>query len=74
VYGYSETGWGGWFQTKQIGANALYDNAGGLRVIGKLLHTDGEYARSLQHPDGSERVLYTPLSPEGWCEDFGRLN
>ena len=72
VYGYSETGYGGVFITGQAGSNVPFVNSGGLRVVGEIVKTDGEYSEALPHPDGSRRLLYAPLSPESWYEDFGR--
>jgi hypothetical protein len=71
VYGYSENGYGGKFVTAQTG-NAPFANSGGLRVVGPIVKSDGEYTEALPHPDGSQRLLYAPLSPESWYEDFGR--
>jgi hypothetical protein len=72
VYGFSETGYGGVFITGQAGSNVPFVNSGGLRVVGEIVKTDGEYSEALPHPDGSRRLLYAPLSPESWYEDFGR--
>jgi len=72
VRGYSENGYGGWFETGQAGSNVPFANSGALRVIGEIVKTDGEYSEALRHPDGSQRRLYAPMSPESWYEDFGR--
>ena len=72
VYGYSETGYGGVFITGQAGSNVPWANSGGLRVVGEIVKTFGEYSEALPHPDGSFRLLYAPLSPESWYEDYGR--
>jgi hypothetical protein len=72
VYGYSETGYGGVFVTGQAGSNVPWVNSGGIRVIGEIVKTEGEYSEALPHPDGSQRLLYAPLSPESWYEDYGR--
>jgi hypothetical protein len=72
VYGYSETGYGGVFITGQAGSDAPWVNSGGLRVVGEIVKTQGEYSEALAHPDGSQRLLYAPLSPESWYEDYGR--
>jgi hypothetical protein len=72
VLGFSETGYGGIFITGQAGSNAPWVNSGGLRVVGEIVKTQGEYSEALPHPDGSQRLLYAPLSPESWYEDFGR--
>jgi hypothetical protein len=78
VYGYSETGYGGVFITGQaysasIGVGVAYwPNSGGLRVVGNIVKTKGEYSEALPHPDGSQRLLYAPMSPESWFEDYGR--
>jgi hypothetical protein len=71
VYGYSETGYGGVFITRQTG-QFRWKPSGGLRVVGEILKTQGEYSEALPHPDGSQRLLYAPLSPESWYEDYGR--
>jgi hypothetical protein len=72
VYGYSQNGYGGWFETGQVGGDAPYALSGGLRVVGPIVKSSGEYSEALPHPDGSQRLLYAPLSPESWYEDFGR--
>jgi hypothetical protein len=72
VLGYSETGYGGVFITGQAGSNVPWVNSGGLRVVGEIIKTQGEYSEALPHPDGSQRLLYAPLSPESWYEDYGR--
>jgi hypothetical protein len=72
VLGYSETGYGGVFITGQAGSNVPWANSGGLRVVGEIVKTQGEYSEALPHPDGSQRLLYAPLSPESWYEDYGR--
>jgi hypothetical protein len=72
VYGYSETGYGGVFITGQAGSNVPWANSGGLRVVGEIVKTQGEYSEALPHPDGSQRLLYAPLCPESWYEDYGR--
>jgi hypothetical protein len=72
VFGYSENGYGGVFITRQAGSNVPWANSGGIRVVGEIVKTDGEYSEALPHPDGSRRLLYAPLSPESWYEDFGR--
>jgi hypothetical protein len=72
VLGYSETGYGGVFITGQAGSNVPWVNSGGLRVVGEIVKTFGEYSEALTHPDGSQRLLYAPLSPESWYEDYGR--
>jgi hypothetical protein len=72
VFGYSETGYGGVFITGQAGSNVPWVNSGGLRVIGEIVKTEGEYSEALPHPDGSQRLLYAPLCPESWYEDYGR--
>jgi hypothetical protein len=71
VKGYSLNGYGGYFETGQTG-NAPYNDSGGLRVIGPIVKSDGEYSEALPHPDGSRRLMYAPLSPESWYEDVGR--
>jgi hypothetical protein len=72
VYGYSETGYGGHFVTAQAFGNVRFADSGGLRVIGDIVKTHGEYSEALPHPDGSQRLLYAPLCPESWYEDYGR--
>jgi hypothetical protein len=72
VLGYSETGYGGVFITGQAGSNVPWVNSGGLRVVGEIVKTFGEYSEALPHPDGSQRLLYAPMSPESWYEDYGR--
>jgi hypothetical protein len=72
VLGFSETGYGGVFITGQAGSPVPWANSGGLRVVGEIVKTQGEYSEALQHPDGSHRLLDAPLSPESWYEDFGR--
>lgn len=72
VKGYSETGYGGVFSTGQAGSNVPWVNSGGLRVDGEIVKSNGEYSEALPHPDGSQRLLYAPLSPESWYEDYGR--
>jgi hypothetical protein len=72
VMGYSSNGYGGVFITGQAGGNAPFANSGGIRVVGEIVKTQGEYSEALPHPDGSQRLLYAPLSPESWYEDFGR--
>lgn len=72
VYGYSENGYGGLFETGQAGSGAPFAASGGLRVIGPIVKSSGEYSEALPHPDGSQRLLYAPLSPESWYEDIGR--
>jgi hypothetical protein len=72
VLGFSETGYGGVFITGQAGSGVPWVNSGGLRVVGVIVKSQGEYAEALPHPDGSQRLLYAPLSPESWYEDFGR--
>jgi len=72
VYGYSENGYGGVFVTGQAGSGAPFANSGGLRVVGEIVKSQGEYCEAMQHPDGSQRLMYAPLSPESWYEDFGR--
>jgi hypothetical protein len=71
VLGYSETGYGGVFISGQADG-APFADSGGLRVVGEIVKTFGEYSEALLHPDGSQRLLYTPLSPESWYEDYGR--
>jgi hypothetical protein len=72
VYGYSETGYGGVFITGQAGSNVPWVESGGLRVVGEIVKSNGEYSEALPHPDGSQRLLYAPLCPESWYEDYGR--
>ncbi len=72
VYGFSQTGYGGVFITGQAGSDVPWANSGGLRVVGEIVKTQGEYSEALPHPDGSQSLLYAPLSPESWYEDFGR--
>jgi hypothetical protein len=72
VYGYSRTGYGGHFISGQAFGNVFYPDSGGLRVVGEIVKTQGEYSELLPHPDGSQRLLYAPLSPESWYEDYGR--
>jgi hypothetical protein len=72
VYGYSETGYGGVFITGQAGSDVPWVNSGALRVVGDIVKTFGEYSEALPHPDGSQRLMYAPLSPESWYEDYGR--
>ncbi|MCU1547739.1 MAG: hypothetical protein JWO29_690 [Arthrobacter sp.] len=72
VLGYSETGYGGVFITGQAGSDVPWVNSGGLRVVGEIVKTLGEYSEALPHPDGTQRLLYAPLSPESWYEDYGR--
>jgi hypothetical protein len=72
VYGYSENGYGGVFITGQAGSNVPFAASGGLRVVGPIVKSSGEYSEALAHPDGSQRLMYAPLSPESWYEDFGR--
>ena len=72
MYGYSETGYGGVFITGQAGSNVPWVNSGGLRVVGDIVKTFGEYSEALPHPDGTQRLMYAPLSPDSWYEDFGR--
>ena len=43
VLGYSETGYGGVFITGQAGSNVPWVNSGGLRVVGEIVKTQGEY-------------------------------
>jgi hypothetical protein len=47
-------------------------DSGALRVVGDIVKVFGEYSEALPHPDGSHRLLYAPLSPESWYEDYGR--
>jgi hypothetical protein len=47
-------------------------DSGALRVVGDIVKTFGEYSMALPHPDGSHRLLYAPLSPESWYEDYAR--
>jgi hypothetical protein len=72
VYGYSENGYGGVFITGQAGSDVPWVNSGALRVVGDIVKTFGEYSEALPHPDGSQRLMYAPLSPESWYEDYGR--
>jgi hypothetical protein len=72
VLGYSETGYGGVFITGQAGSNVPWVNSGGIRIVGDSVKTFGEYSEALPHPDGSQRLLYAPMSPESWFEDYGR--
>jgi hypothetical protein len=72
VYGFSETGYGGVFITGQAGSDVPWADSGGLRVVGQIVKTQGEYSEALPHPDGSQRLMYAPLSPESWYEDYGR--
>jgi hypothetical protein len=72
VQGYSETGYGGVFITGQAGSSFPYVNSGGIRIVGDSVKTLGEYSEALPHPDGSQRLLYAPMSPESWFEDYGR--
>jgi hypothetical protein len=74
VWGYSTAGYGGVFITGQAFENGDvgFPDSGGLRVVGKIVKSGGEYCEAVPHPDGSQRLLYAPLSPESWYEDFGR--
>jgi hypothetical protein len=80
VYGYSETGYGGVFISglagppppPGTGVFGCPNPNGGLRVVGNIVKTKGEYSEALPHPDGSQRLLYAPMSPESWFEDYGR--
>jgi hypothetical protein len=80
VYGYSETGYGGVFISglagppppPGVGVLTCPNPNGGLRVVGKILQTFGSYLEAVPHPDGSQRILHAPMSPESWFEDYGR--
>jgi hypothetical protein len=74
VWGYSTAGYGGVFITGQAFENGDvgFQDSGGLRVVGKIVKSGGEYCEAVRHPDGSQRLLYAPLSPDSWYEDFGR--
>jgi hypothetical protein len=80
VFGFSANGFAGLFVSGQAcepegfppSGCAPLANSGGLRVVGEIIKEKGEYAEALPHPDGSKRLLYAPLSPESWYEDFGR--
>jgi hypothetical protein len=78
VQGFSQTGFAGVFVSGSacepgpfVGC-ATPASSGGLRVVGEIIKEMGEYAEALPHPDGSKRLMYAPLSPESWYEDFGR--
>jgi hypothetical protein len=67
VNGFSTSAFGGSFTGPQN-----TPGAGSLRLVGNIVKTGGEFSEALPHPDGSQRLLYAPLSPESWYEDFGR--
>jgi hypothetical protein len=67
VFGRSTSSFGGTFT-----GPPNTPGAGSLRLSGNIVKTGGEYSEALPHPDGSQRLLYAPLSPESWYEDFGR--
>jgi hypothetical protein len=68
VLGVSTNDFGGFF----TGPPSTTGSSGSLRLSGNVVKTQGEYSEALPHPDGSQRLLYAPLSPESWYEDFGR--
>jgi hypothetical protein len=74
VYGYSNTGIAGYFVSGELLREPFVPlaTAVGLRVIGTIVKSNGEYSEALPHPDGSRRLLYAPLCPESWYEDYGR--
>jgi hypothetical protein len=68
VSGFSFRSFGGFFR----GPPSTTGSSGSLRLLGTVVKSQGEYSEALPHPDGSQRLLYAPLSPESWYEDFGR--
>jgi hypothetical protein len=68
VSGSSISGFGGFF----TGPPSTNGSSGSLFLSGNVVKSQGEYSEALPHPDGSQRLLYAPLSPESWYEDFGR--
>jgi hypothetical protein len=68
VRGWSWRSFGGFFR----GPPSTTGSSGSLRLWGTVVKSQGEYSEALPHPDGSQRLLYAPLSPESWYEDFGR--
>jgi hypothetical protein len=68
VFGSSGSCFGGEF----VGTPSNNGSSGSLRLSGNVVKFNGEYSEALPHPDGSQRLLYVPLSPESWYEDFGR--
>jgi hypothetical protein len=68
VSGQSTNSFGGSF----TGPQSTTGSSGSLRLDGNVVKFNGEYSEALPHPDGSQRLLYAPLSPESWYEDFGR--
>ena len=67
----NENGWGGYF-SGQPRDDITLANAGALLCDGLVEIRNGFIRQSLQHSDGSQRLLYNPLSPDSTCEDFGR--
>jgi hypothetical protein len=78
VSGFSQTGYAGEFisgsacEAGPLVGCAVPQGSGGLHVVGEIIKEMGEYAEAMPHPDGSKRLMYAPLSPESWYEDFGR--
>jgi hypothetical protein len=74
VSGYSDTGWAGLFISGELlrEPQVPLATAAGLRVYGNIVKSHGDYSEALPHPDGSRRLLYAPLCPESWYEDYGR--
>jgi hypothetical protein len=78
VYGYSQTGYAGEFisgsacESGPLVGCAPPAGSAGLHVVGEIIKEMGDYAEAMPHPDGSKRLMYAPLSPESWYEDFGR--
>ena len=67
-FGFSPNSFGGDFRGRQ----STNGSSGSLQLFGNVVKFNGEYSEALPHPDGSQRLLYAPLSPESWYEDFGR--
>jgi hypothetical protein len=63
---------GGAFFGRPAPPAASFANSGALLIDGMVVKKRGAYADALPHPDGSERLLYSMLSPDSACEDFGR--
>ena len=74
VWGYSENGYGGYFETGQVGGGAPLANSGGLRVIGPLSRRM-ENIRRLYHTQTAPNDCYTHRSaPKAGLRTLAGLN
>jgi hypothetical protein len=72
VLGISASGYAGVFLGTPAGG-ATPATAGGLRVVGNIDKSGGDFCEALPHPDGSLRRMYAQMGADSWCEDVGRV-